>query len=238
VAYDRLVLIRDCDLAAVGRAIAEPSRAAILLRLMDGQAHSARDLATAAGIKPPAASAHLRHLVSAGLVAVSATGRQRLHALASPEVAAAIEALATLAPLLPAESLRAARAGSRLRAARACYSHLGGSLAVAITDRLTADHVISPLVVGQPATVRTVDHPLLAALGISELPAGPGPAARGCPDWTERTPHLAGRLGTAMLSALIGRRWLARRPADRALTVTEHGQRQFSRVLSDTAASR
>jgi len=158
--------------------------------------------------------------------------------LASPDVAAAVEALAAVAPLLPAESLRAAQAGTRLQAARACYSHLGGSLAVAITDRLTADQIITPLIAGQPATVRSVDHPLLAALGISELPAGPGPAARGCPDWTERTPHLAGRLGTAVRSALIGKLWLARRPADRALNVTEHGQRQLSRVLYDTVASR
>jgi DNA-binding transcriptional ArsR family regulator len=232
------VWIRDCDLAAAGRAIAEPARAAILLRLMDGQAHAARDLAAAAGIGPPAASAHLRHLTSAGLVTVSISGRQRMHRLASPDVAAAVEALAAVAPLLPAESLRAAQAGTRLQAARACYSHLGGSLAVAITDRLTADQIITPLIAGQPATVRVVDHPLLAALGISELPAGPGPAARGCPDWTERTPHLAGRLGTAVLSALIAKRWLARRPADRALNVTEHGQRQLSRVLYDTVASR
>ena len=237
MAYDRFVVIRDCDLAVVGRAIAEPARAAILLRLMDGQAHAARDLAAAARIKPPAASAHLRHLVGAGLVTVSASGRQCLHRLASPEVAAAIEALAVVAPLLPAESLRAAQAGSRLQAARACYSHLGGSLAVALTARLTAGHVITPLVAGQPATVRTLDHPMLAALGITRLPAGSGPAARGCMDWTERTPHLAGRLGTAVLSAMIGQRWLARCPADRALTITETGQRQLAGVLHHKAAS-
>jgi hypothetical protein len=168
--------------------------------------------------------------VSAGLVTVTVSGRQCLHRLASPEVAVAIEALAAVAPLLPAESLRAAQAGTRLQQARLCYSHLGGSLAVTITARLADDHVITPLTAGQPATVRTLDHPLLAALGITALPAGSGPAARGCLDWTEGTPHLAGKLGTAVLAALIGKQWLARRPADRALTITRLGQQQLARA--------
>jgi hypothetical protein len=45
----------DYDLAATGRAIAEPARAAMLLHMMDGQAHCARDLAEAAGISPSTA---------------------------------------------------------------------------------------------------------------------------------------------------------------------------------------
>jgi hypothetical protein len=39
----------DYDLAATGRAIAEPARAAMLLHMMDGQAHCARDLAEGTG---------------------------------------------------------------------------------------------------------------------------------------------------------------------------------------------
>ena len=178
----------DYDLAAAGRAIAEPARAAMLLRMMDGQAHTARDLAVAARLRPSAATAHLRHLVDARLVAVTASGRQKLHTLASPEVATAIEALAAISPLLPVESLRAARTGTQLQVARACYSHLGGALAVAIGDRLAADGTVDPLRRGQAGHVRTLDHPLLSALAISELPAGSGPAVRGCLDWTEGAP--------------------------------------------------
>jgi len=213
----------DYDLAAAGRALAEPARAAMLLRMMDGQAHTAMDLAAAARLRPSAATAHLRHLVDARLVVVAASGRRKLHTLASPEVATAIEALAAVSPLLPVESLRAARTGSQLQVARACYSHLGGALAVAVADRLAADKIIAPLVQGEAGQVGTLEHPLLSALDITHLPAGSGPPVRGCLDWTEGAPHLAGRLGSAILSALLEQKWLQRRPKDRALNITEVG---------------
>jgi DNA-binding transcriptional ArsR family regulator len=217
------VTAADYDLAATGRAIAEPARAAMLLRMMDGQAHSARDLAEAADISPSTASPHLRHLIEAGLVIVTVAGRRRLHSLASPEVAAAIEALAAISPLLPVESLRQARTGSRLQLARVCYSHLGGSLAVTLANQLVNAGAVEPLASGEVGILRTLDHPLLAALSITDLSHGAGPALRGCLDWTERSAHLAGRLGSAMLSALLDLGWLTRQPRDRSLTLTQTG---------------
>jgi hypothetical protein len=202
----------------------------MLLRMMDGQAHTARDLAAAAGLAPSAATAHLRHLVDARLVTATASGRQKLHTLASPDVATAIEALAAISPLLPVESLRAARTGTRLQVARACYSHLGGALSVTIADRLVADGVIDALVRGEAGHVRSLQHPLLAALTIIELPPGSGPAVRGCLDWTEAAPHLAGRLGSAILSALLDQKWLLRRPTDRALTITDLGSARLDEL--------
>ncbi len=202
----------------------------MLLRMMDGQAHTARDLAAAARLRPSAATAHLRRLVDARLVSVTASGRQKLHTLASPEVAAAIEALAAISPLLPVESLRAAQTGTQLQVARACYSHLGGALSVAIGDRLAADGIVDPLVGGEASHVRTLDHPLLSALGITELPAGSGPAARGCLDSTEGAPHLAGRLGSAILSALLDQKWLLRRPKDRALNIADLGNARLDEL--------
>ncbi len=94
---------------------------------------------------------------------------------------------------------------------------------MAIGDRLAADGVVDPLIRGEAGHVRTLDHPLLSALAIIELPAGSGPAVRGCLDWTEGAPHLAGRLGSAILSALLDQKWLLRRPRDRALTITDLG---------------
>jgi DNA-binding transcriptional ArsR family regulator len=217
------VAAADYDLAATGRAIGEPARASMLLRMMDGQAHSARDLAEAAGISPSTASPHLRHLIDAGLVILTVAGRRRLHSLTSPEVAAAIEALAAVSPLLPVESLRQARTGSRLQLARVCYSHLGGSLAVTLADKLVDAGIVESLAPGQIGVLRTLDHPLLAALSITDLSHGAGPTVRGCLDWTERSAHLAGRLGSAVLSALLDLGWLTRRPRDRSLTLTETG---------------
>ena len=218
----------DFDLAAIGSAIAEPARASMLLRMMDGRAHTARDLAEAARVSPSAASAHLRRLVDVGMVVVAVSGRRRLHSIASPSVAVAIEALAAISPGLPVESLRQARLGSRLQVARVCYSHLAGGLAVAVAAQLVAAGVVEPLAAGEVGTVQAVRHPLLAALSITAVPDGPGPEVRGCLDWTEGSVHVSGRLGTAILTAMLEHGWLARRPRDRALSVTDCGAGQLT----------
>jgi len=230
------VLARDYDLAVIGRAVGDPARAAMLLRLMDGCGHTAGDLATAVGVSASAASAHLRHLIDADLVTVTVVGRTREHAIASAEVAAAIEALAAISPVLPVGSLRQARSGSQLRTARTCYSHLGGELAVAVADHLAAAGAIDPLLAASAGTLHHLDAPLLAALHITELKPGSRPGVRGCLDWTERRPHLAGRLGTTIMRAMLERNWLTRRPNDRALTITSLGTRQLTQLGIDPAS--
>ena len=228
------MLARDYDLAVIGRAVGDPARAAMLLRLMDGCRQSARDLATAAGVSASAASAHLRHLTEAELITVTVVGRTRQHAIASPEVAAAIEALAAISPLLPVESLRQATSGSQLRTARACYSHLGGELAVAVSDHL-ADAARS-VHAASAGELHHLDAPLLAALHITDLKPGSGPSVRGCLDWTERRPHLAGRLGTAIMRAMLDNGWLTRRPSNRAFTITNLGAEQLIQLGIDPAS--
>jgi DNA-binding transcriptional ArsR family regulator len=230
------VLARDYDLAVIGRAVGDPARAAMLLRLMDGCGHSARDLATAAGVSASAASAHLRHLTEAELITVTVVGRTRQHAIASPEVAAAIEALAAISPLLPVESLRQATSGSQLRTARACYSHLGGELAVAVSDHLADAGAITPPRAASAGELHHLDAALLAALRITDLKPGSGPSVRGCLDWTERRPHLAGRLGTAIMRAMLSNGWLTRRPSNRAFTITKLGAEQLIQLGIDPAS--
>jgi DNA-binding transcriptional ArsR family regulator len=222
------VVFADCDLAATGKALADPARATMLLRMMDGQAHTASDLASAAEVSPTAATAHLRHLVDAGLVSVRTAGRRKLHALSSPQVAAAIEAISVISPLLPVESLRQARTGTHLKNARVCYSHLGGAIAVAIAEQLVRDGVIDHLAVGESSELRTLDHPLLNLLDVIELASGRNPAARGCADWTEERPHIGGRLGITILKAMLDHNWVARRPRGRALVVTDRGHQQLT----------
>ena len=200
----------------------------MLLWMMDGRAHPARELAEVAGVSPSTASGHLHRLVAAGLVACETSGRLRLHRLASSEVAAAIEALATVAPLLPTENLRDARRGSRLQFARICYSHLGGALAVAVHRRLDADGVLRGT--GSPGAGPLIGSPLMSALGIADLGGLSGPTIRHCRDWTERTDHLAGRLGTAILQRLLALNWIQRRRADRSVRVTDLGSTELAEL--------
>lgn len=168
-------------------------------------------------MSPSTASGHLHQLVAGGLVVCERSGRLRLHRLASPDVAAAIEALAAISPLLPTESLRDAQRGTRLQFARVCDAHLGGALAVSIRRMLDEDGVLRGT---EPAQF---GHPLLSALAITDLAAFSGPVIRYCRDWTEDTDHLAGRLGTAVLHRMFDQEWIQRRSADRSVRVTSVG---------------
>lgn len=197
--------------------------------MMDGRSHTARALAEAAGVSAPTATGHLRQLVGAGLVTAVRVDRRRLHALSSDDVAAAIESLLAISPLRTVDPTKQAKGASSLHIARACYGHLGGGLAVALTQHLIAAGVIDPLTPRQPAIVNRLDTPLLVALRITDLGDGSRPAVRGCLDWTERAAHVAGRLGSAMFAALLEQGWLARGPGDRALTITELGARELNR---------
>lgn len=210
------------EIARVAQAIGEPARAAILLQLMDGEAHTARQLATVAGIAPSTASTHLRRLCDAGLVVVTASDRRRLHRLAGPKVAAVIEALASLAPPRLTSPLQPAAPTDELLIARSCYGHLGGQLGVAIAERLTADGVIPELRPGETGAVRSLDHPLLGALGITGLPHD-RPEVRACLDWSVGSTHLAGALGVGIFTALRDTKWLRRRKTGRALRITALG---------------
>jgi DNA-binding transcriptional ArsR family regulator len=122
----------EANLALPAALIGDPVRAAILSMLCDGRAHPAGALACAARVSPQCASNHLAKLTEGGLLAVETEGRHRYYRLATPQVAAAIEALACIAPAIRSlENPRTSRARS-LRFARSCYDHLAGRLGVAV----------------------------------------------------------------------------------------------------------
>jgi DNA-binding transcriptional ArsR family regulator len=208
------------DLAHLGEAIGDPSRAAMLIALMGGVARPASELARAAGIAPSTASSHLRQLVRAGLVVGREQGRHRYFALAGPRVAETIERLATLHEGSPPRVLRHDDA---LAVARTCYTHLAGRIAVAFWARAAergwvrwGDTKVS---------LSTKGYEELARQGLdvdASLPGSP------CLDWTERRPHVSGRLGIALCAALLESGWLKRTPDSRALRVTSRGERGFA----------
>lgn len=160
-------------------------------------------------------------------------GRHRYFALASPEVAAALEALQNIAPAPRIGSLRAANTSKAMAYARSCYDHIAGELALAIADSLVSGEVIDPLRPGEVSAFRRTDHALLAELGVPpQLPPSKRPAVRGCLDWTERRPHVAGQLGAVMLDALVRNRWVVRSPRNRALRVSDLGRRRLDQLIA------
>jgi hypothetical protein len=162
-------------------------------------------------IRRVAATVHLGRLVTAGLVTVSEVGRRRLHKLRSPEVVAAIEALmAAMSPASPVMFSREVSAG----------------------DRWSRRGVVSPLEAGKSGFVHTWSDSLLAALDVSYLSRryGSAPEVRGCGRLDRRVVHVVGRLGAPLLTALLDRQRLERRPGDRALAITDKGGHLFAEL--------
>jgi DNA-binding transcriptional ArsR family regulator len=192
--------------------------------LMAGGALRASDLARRADVAPSTASEHLARLLGGGLVMCEARGRERQYRLASGAVADALEALALIAPPEEISSLRASDRAAALRRARTCYDHLAGELGVGLTEALVEQRLLVPT--DGAYSLSRLGERRLAELGI-DLDATRTQRrvfARACLDWSERRPHLAGSLGAALAEAVIAHGWMARRPNDRALTVTPAGE--------------
>ncbi len=220
----------DRRLSQTAAALAEPARATMLCALMDGRARTATELAALAGVGAPTASTHLARLAGAGLVAADAQGRHRYFRIASEDVGRAIEALLVVsgAPL-PAFRPSTPR---RLQAARTCYDHLAGTVAVALHDALVTRGWLQPHAAASSGG--STDY-LLTRDGARQLQrfgvdvAGCETARRrfacACIDWSERRPHLGGALGAGLLATLAARRWLERDADSRCVTVTAAGRR-------------
>jgi DNA-binding transcriptional ArsR family regulator len=219
------------DVAAVARLIGDPARAGMLDVLMDGSGRPSGELARHCGVAPSTASGHLSRLVAGGLVVCEIEGRERRYRLASAEVAAALEALARIAPAAEIRSLRAANRTAALRLARTCYDHLAGRLGVGVTEALADRGALVLQDRGYALTVPGAE--LMSALGVDVTGAHAKRRsfALACLDWSERRPHLAGALGAALAEALIANGWFRRRPSDRALTVTTVGVQALRREL-------
>jgi len=223
------------DFAHVGRLLAAPARSAMLDLLLDGQAHTAGDLAAAAGVRAPTASEHLAALVDGGLVRVRSSGRHRYFELADAQTAAALEAVGHLCPSPPVTSLRLSREQRRLRQARTCYDHLAGQLGVALHDGLVARGWLD----GPSSAVTASGDEGFVALRIDldALRRHRRALTRSCLDWTERRPHLAGSLGAAVATAFFENGWVTRKTGSRGLTITDPGRRALETTFGADPAT-
>jgi DNA-binding transcriptional ArsR family regulator len=216
------------SLAHFGELVGDPSRVAMLLSLMDGESRPASELAAIAGVTPPTASFHLGRLVAGGLVRVEPQGRHRFYAIASGEVADALEAVASLhpAPVVPMSPERRA-----LAHARTCYQHLAGRLGVAWLSALERARFLRVDDGAIALTRRGIGWCSDAGLAPARWPTG-----KLCLDWTERKNHLGGPLGALLTQHLFERRWIARRREARAVRVTVQGQQALRKLGVDLAS--
>lgn len=211
-------------IAEVANLIGDVARASILSALMGGQALTAGELADEAGVTPQTASSHLAKLMDAGLIDMEKQGRHRYYRLASADVAHAIDALMGLAASGPKRHRPVGPRDEALRLARTCYDHMAGRLAIAIGDSLAERGLV--VVSGEAGLVTESGQSFLQEFGIDLDADAPSrrPVCRTCLDWSERRPHLAGRLGAALLDRMLATKWVARTPASRALSITRAGE--------------
>jgi DNA-binding transcriptional ArsR family regulator len=224
------------ELARVAGLLADRTRAAFCMALIDGRAWTANELARHAGVAPSTASEQLSKLVSGGLLVEHRQGRHRYLALAGPHVAELLEDLSgRLAPPEepPGTTLKAATTSAAMRRGRTCYDHLAGVLGVALADAMTSAGLI------RQDTGFALTDPGLAwfarELDITDLDQptpGRRPLARGCLDWTQRRPHLAGVAGARLCTRFFERNWLTRIGTSRAVRVTPAGRVAVREMLA------
>jgi DNA-binding transcriptional ArsR family regulator len=224
-------------LAALAALLADPTRAAMCLALLDGRAWTGGELARHAGVAPSTASEHLTQLVDGGLLAEERQGRHRYVRLADARTAQLVEDLAAFSgpPPTATGSLRARSTSAALARARTCYDHLAGRLGIAVTDAMTARGLLS-----QDTGFALTDQGVrwFADLGVDLADARRGrrPLARPCLDWTERRPHLSGVAGAVLCAYAFDAGWCVRIGSQRALKVTEAGARELHSRLGIEAA--
>jgi DNA-binding transcriptional ArsR family regulator len=215
----------DEALSGIAEAIGEPARTRMLYCLMDGRARTSTELAMVGDVSPSTASVHLHRLQTEGLVKVLAQGKHRYYSLGGPRVASALEALSVLAS--GARGKFVPNTPSRLRAARTCYDHLAGTVAVSWHDRfqalgwLSVDNAAYDLTPNGTRALQAFGIDLTATRALRRNFAYP------CLDWSERQPHVGGALGAELLKVALRRKWFRQDLDSRALEITGVGRREM-----------
>lgn len=226
----------EAAVSQVAAAIGEPARTRILYALLDGRARTSTELAILAGVNPPTASVHLQRLKTARLVKMLAQGKHRYYSLAGTGVARMLEGMSVFAG--GSRGKFVPNTPTRLRAARTCYDHLAGTLAVALHDRFQTLGWFSTeynLTLDGANAFSALGIDLDAARALRRRFAYP------CLDWSERRPHIGGALGSALLQVAVKKRWVTQDLDSRALGITGLGRRELLarfgvRVDADQAA--
>jgi DNA-binding transcriptional ArsR family regulator len=228
------------NIAPVAALIGDPARAAMMMALMAGQALTVSELGAVAGLTKATASAHLTQLQAAGLLVARKAGRHKYLSLAGPDVAGLIEALMVVVSGLhtPVTRVRTGPRDPAMRLARQCYDHLAGAYGVQVFGHMVEQGHLVQAAGGLDLTTQGAGF--LTGLGIA-LPPQPRratPGCRACLDWSERTSHLAGPVGRALLHGLLQKGWLQPQTGSRALGVTTKGKAGFAQMFPVTTAAR
>jgi len=217
---------------SVSSLLCEPARAKMLWNLLDGRAYTATELALVADVSTTSASNHLTKLLQADIIKVEIQGRHRYYAFSRPEVAYAVESLASLASGIDGSKTKKEEAVKGIQFCRSCYDHLAGAVGVRFTEAMERKGFIKKDFTKE-YLVSKKGWSWLSQIEIREadFTNNRRPLARQCLDWTERRPHLAGQLGAVLLQTMFERKWLRKTQFSRELLVTAKGQQELNALL-------
>jgi DNA-binding transcriptional ArsR family regulator len=228
----------EVSVSAIAASIGEPARARMLYCLLDGHARTSTELAVVADVSASTASMHLARLKEQRLVVVLAQGKHRYYRLDGSTVAAALEALTVVAGTGHGKFVP--NTPSRLRAARTCYDHMAGRLAVSLHDRFgELGWFLNGTTDNNNYELTDAGKNGFAQLGI-DIEATRALRRRfacACVDWSERRPHIGGALGAALLKVALKREWVVQDLDSRALKVTHCGRRELQTRFGSTVAT-
>lgn len=226
-------------LAEIAAVIGDPSRAHIVLALLDGRALTAKELAGIAGIAPQTASGHLGRLLSANLLKEEKQGRNKYFRLASSEVARMLEGMLTVASsTLPTRHRPVSKADQKMRFARTCYDHLAGWIGVSVADVMVERNYIVFQDDGGIVTDEGMQFFTRFGVKLDGEKTKTRCMCRPCLDWTERRHHLAGKIGASLTNRMFALGWLCRFDRSRAVQITESGAEGLASIFGlDVAAN-
>lgn len=224
------------NIARIAALLGDRARADALTALMTDHALTVTELAAVAGVTKQTMSAHLSKLLDAALVEVDRQGRHRYFHLGNEDVARLLESLMGVAFRTGASRLISSPRDPALQWARSCYDHLAGELGVLVYEALVRDGMLENPKQALRLTEKGIGW--FARLGIDSAAIAQQRRAfcRPCMDWSARRHHLAGSLGTAMLSRFCDLGWVSRSNQSRAIRITQLGERKFQAILAGIAS--
>jgi DNA-binding transcriptional ArsR family regulator len=220
------------NIARIAALLGDRARADALTALLTDHALTATELAAIAGVTKQTMSAHLSKLLDAALVEVDQQGRHRYFRLANEDVARLLESLMGVAFRTGALRLISSPRDPALQRARSCYDHLAGELGVLVYEALLRDRVLENPTQALRLTEKGIGWFAQIGVDTGAVARQRRSFCRPCMDWSERRHHLAGSLGTAMLSRFCDLGWVSRSNKSRAIRITSLGERRFQAILS------
>ena len=214
--------------------IGDPTRATIMWTLLEGKAFTATELAIVVTTSPQNISMHLTKLVQANLLVVESQGRHKYYRFARKEIAYAIEAMISLIPPPISSQKTKTEKVSGIKHCRTCYDHLAGKVGVALTDSLLQQQLLVDTSGGFEISSEGEKWFTEFGIPLTALKQQKRSFLRPCLDWSERRPHIAGSLATALLDKMLLEDWLRKTKDSRALIVTAKGKKEFQSRLGIT----